>query len=360
MGIAVALLAALSWMLPLISADGRDETMSNAVPARDADAVSAESEQKGGEGRTSARVEVIEGVPVLILGERIQRRSGIETETLVPFSYRPETRAFALVVDIQPLLQLRAGYAEAVTEKAIAAAALSASEQSYQRTRRLHTEELVATRKLEEARSQWLADKARLAAAEHRIRGLRENAVQEWGEPLASWALSDRSGPFERLIERREMLLLVSLDSGRSLVGEAKTIAVGRNGNRREAKAARLISPAPRTDTISQGETYYFRADTGDLRTGMRVDAWIPAVGDALSGVLIPNSAVVWQGGAPWCYIQSGEERFVRRPLTQPIETQDGWFVESGFLAGEKLVTVGGQMLLSEEFRRQIPDEDDD
>jgi hypothetical protein len=37
-----------------------------------------------------------------------------------------------------------------------------------------------------------------------------------------------------------------------------------------------LISAAPQIDAISQGETWFFRVAVGDLRTGMRVTAWIP------------------------------------------------------------------------------------
>jgi hypothetical protein len=36
----------------------------------------------------------------------------------------------------------------------------------------------------------------------------------------------------------------------------------------------------------------------------------------------------------------------------------DGYFVSEGLKPDEELVIIGGQMLLSEEMRGQIPDED--
>jgi hypothetical protein len=50
----------------------------------------------------------------------------------------------------------------------------------------------------------------------------------------------------------------------------------------------------------------------------------------------------------------------LRRDLDVYTVTREGWIVKQGFHAGEQIVLHGAQMLLSEEFRWSIPDEDDD
>jgi hypothetical protein len=50
----------------------------------------------------------------------------------------------------------------------------------------------------------------------------------------------------------------------------------------------------------------------------------------------------------------------VRRPVRNLRPLDDGWFATDRSLEGQKLVGTGAQLLLSEEHRRHIPDEDDD
>ena len=91
----------------------------------------------------------------------------------------------------------------------------------------------------------------------------------------------------------------------------------------------------------------------------MRVAAWIPEQGENQSGVIIPKSALIWYMDQAFVYIKTDAEQFSRRTIDQYWATSDGYFVGGGINAGEQLVVTGGQMLLSEEFRGQIPNEDD-
>ena len=50
----------------------------------------------------------------------------------------------------------------------------------------------------------------------------------------------------------------------------------------------------------------------------------------------------------------------IGRNITQATKVANGYFIEKQLSADEELVTTGTQMLLSHEFRSQIPDEDDD
>ena len=90
------------------------------------------------------------------------------------------------------------------------------------------------------------------------------------------------------------------------------------------------------------------------------ISAWIPHGQETLQGVIIPDSSVVRHLGQSYVYIQLSEEQFVRRSIPIIMRAQQGYFVRHNIFPGEKLVTTGAQMLLSEEFRGQIPDEDDD
>jgi hypothetical protein len=73
-------------------------------------------------------------------------------------------------------------------------------------------------------------------------------------------------------------------------------------------------------------------------------------VGSSLKGVVIPASAIVWSEGKAWVYSQVSPERFSRTPVSTDLPVEDGFFAVQGFSAGDKIVTVGAQALLSEEM----------
>jgi hypothetical protein len=80
-----------------------------------------------------------------------------------------------------------------------------------------------------------------------------------------------------------------------------------------------------------------------------------------IDGVTLPASAVVWYAGKPWVYKKQGEESFIRLPISIDNETNGGWFNRSEKLAsGDNLVVNGAQLLLSEEFKYQIKNENQD
>ncbi|HAF01572.1 MAG TPA: hypothetical protein DCG63_09805, partial [Methylophilaceae bacterium] len=44
------------------------------------------------------------------------------------------------------------------------------------------------------------------------------------------------------------------------------------------------------------------------------------------SGVIIPNSAVVWHDGKSWIYQKQKNDLFTRIPIKTDTEVGDGWF----------------------------------
>jgi hypothetical protein len=294
------------------------------------------------------------------LTEKQQNVVGLATDILTAVTFQPEIMAYGKVIDIQPLLALHVRYQAAATEAEIASAAVALAQKNRDRLMTLHREDIVASRDLAQAEAQYRSDHARLEAARRLMREIRHEAQQAWGDSLTRIAFDGESPLFQEFLNRNRVLILIALPSGHALPPDRRSLFVARESDRSAAHQADLISPAPKTDDLVQGETYFFHAPSDRLRAGMRVNAWLPASSEALTGVAIPPSAIVWHSGKPWVYRRSEDGMFTRTEITAYHEHGDFWFVDRGLAAGDEIVVTGGQLLLSEEFRTDIPDEDDD
>jgi hypothetical protein len=104
---------------------------------------------------------------------------------------------------------------------------------------------------------------------------------------------------------------------------------------------------------------YFFQVSSKELHPGMNISAWIPEQDEQQSGFIIPKSALIWSMGQAFVYIRYDGKKFSRQLIEHYTETAEGYFVGNVLNPNTELVITGGQMLLSEELRGQIPDEDD-
>ncbi len=96
------------------------------------------------------------------------------------------------------------------------------------------------------------------------------------------------------------------------------------------------------------------KANAARLVPGMAVRGYVPLAQKPLTGVTIPDSAVVRQAGQGWVYIQTGDDTFTRRKVSLDHPQEGGWFVADGLAGGDRVVISGAQELLSEEQKYQI------
>src|SRR4029079_17388685 len=90
------------------------------------------------------------------------------------------------------------------------------------------------------------------------------------------------------------------------------------------------------------------------LAVGLPVTVSVPT-GPAVAGaVAIPASATVQWEGLLWAFVERAPGQFsrVRIPATNALS--DGWAVRGSIVPGDRIVTVGAEQLLSEEFRAQV------
>ncbi len=295
----------------------------------------------------------------VFLDTKAQLLSGLRTIILTPISQRAEFSAYGKAVNIQPLIDLRRRYLLVLTEQGGAMGRFKQAEQNSKRQLDLYREGAASKRNLQVQQAQWQTDKALLDASGVQGKAIVDEALLNWGRKLTEWALSTDADRLSAFLSGQKALLLITLPVNKQLANTIQSIEVEASGNRSAAIKAELISAALHTDNLAQGESYYFQADGRHIRTGMRVAAWIPEQGENRIGVNIPESALIWYLDQAFVYIKTADEQFNRRTIEQFSATADGYFVGNSIKPGELLVTTGAQMLLSEELKGQIPNEDD-
>ncbi len=123
----------------------------------------------------------------------------------------------------------------------------------------------------------------------------------------------------------------------------------------------RLVSLATRTDPRIQGQSFYYlvSGDSG-LLPGMSVMTFLPT-GRAVTGVLVPEDALVHAEGGTWVSRPRGRHLCPPPGAGRRADVADGFVVADLPEEGE-IVLSGAQALLSEEIRsrvRVVGDDDD-
>ncbi|MFZ2168776.1 MAG: hypothetical protein WAW61_03965 [Methylococcaceae bacterium] len=299
------------------------------------------------------------GQSVIRLSTETQKLSGIEVKTLMPVNHQTEFTANGKAINIQPLLGLRNRYLLALTERSSAKAKFKQAQQNISRQQDLYRHGVSSKRSLQEQQAQWQSYKAQVDATDFQGKAIIDEALLSWGKELTEWALSSDSDKLGVFLSGRKRLLHITLPTNKHLADNIQTIYIDTSGDRSKARKAELVSAAAQTGTTAQGESYYFQTGDKNIISGMNVTAWIPEQNIQLAGVIIPKSALIWYMGQAFVYLKTAQERFIRRMIDHYSVTSEGYFIPEAIKPGEQIVIKGGQMLLSEELRGQIPGEED-
>jgi hypothetical protein len=293
-------------------------------------------------------VQTVNGETVVILAADIQRASNINVEPLTASVIRPEQAAYASVVNVQPLIDLRYRIAAAREDVEKATATANASREQYQRNQALiKNSNSISEKTLQDAGATMQADQDILDAANVTKEGLIANLRLQFGDAITSAIGPPPSDLFQRLSNGSAALLLVSLPAKSPSPAPDEIAIDGLDGQR---IPAHKISASPQTDPTVQGNPYFYIADH-TMPAGTHTIAHIPLSGENTPGVLIPESAVLWYGGQRWVYVNISADHFARRPVSSGASVSGGFMVTSGFRPGDKVVVQGAQLLLSEELR---------
>lgn len=293
-----------------------------------------------------AQISFENGQANLTLDQQTQKRMGIEVATLAATVARAQAAVPAMVLSVQDLATFRNGYVATMLQIEKDRVDIEVAQNEYARLKTLFdNNQNVSEKALQAAEGSLRSLQADQRAAEQQLNLQAAIAEQQWGSVVAKWAL-DGSPELDRVLAMREILLQVTLPLG-TTYDALPTISVQVPG--RTNTAATLISPFPRVDPRIQGRSFlYATSPKQDFTPGLNLLAHV-SVGNAMRGVILPSSAVVWSEGKAWAYVQTEANQFSRRELATGVPVENGYFLSSGFSAGTKVVSRGAQSLLSEE-----------
>jgi membrane fusion protein, multidrug efflux system len=304
----------------------------------------------------ASRVTHEDGKTVLAFDPPAQRVNGIALVTLGADKRSAASQANGVVLQLQPLLDLKTSFNAAQMDIVKARAASQASQAEYKRLLGLNQEgQNVSEKAIETARAAAESDLAVLENAQQSLVVLKSSMQLHWGTVLAGWLEQD-SPELDALLAQRTFLLQVTATAGASQLAPKQAIAQLPDGTH---ISAQLVGTLPLLDPRLQAVSYlYIVSAHPELIPGINLPVSLPA-GPPRGGVVVPYGAVVWWQGGAWCYVEEAPGKFTRAEVSTTNPAPTGWFVSEGIPAGTQVVTAGAQTLLSEEFRSQIQTDED-
>lgn len=355
-----------------------------------------------------------DGVPTVRLSEAAQHNVGLELAMPTPAELGADQPVPVVVLDPQPLAELQGRLRAARHELDAARAQAASSAKEHARVRALFEDDRNASeRAVEAAAAQAAADRGREQVALAALAALREGATATWGAALARDLEAEGRGAAARFASGREALLRVQLRADDPVPAEPRLLIT--LAGRATPLTARPMGAgaAGAAGDGGWGRSLVFRVEGGGLLPGQRLSGRL--LGGATApepGVTVPAAAVIWHAGQPWIYIQETNEpqavsrspraaappaavaraasggsddddddraapgaasaagaapartaaqlpAFQRRAVPYARRVGDGWFLP-GYAEDDLVVVRGAQVLLSEELKFQIRNENDD
>ena len=291
------------------------------------------------------------GEVVITLDAATQKVMGLQTAPLVAKELSPEVKAFGRVVDPAPLgdLLIELGRAELTYDN---------THRELERMKVLKKDNNVSERAFETTEAQYRLDLAAVGAVVAKIQRGWGNKMAELTGPIVVPVGTQRkpSVPFELADVRNNFLVRLDLRMGEVLKDQSSVARIVGLDEQASPVEAQFFDFAPTVDpqTQSRGLFFLIAGKRADMTPGVAVTGFIKTDQQAESGVVVPRNAVVRFNGATWIYIQTGEENFSRVKVASDRPVEEGWFVRGGLKADDKVVTIGGQQLLSEELKSQV------
>ncbi len=287
-----------------------------------------------------------------------------------------------LLAMVLPLHQSTTNRTELESAAKTTQAELEAAQQELGRVQDLYKDRIVPKRRVEQAQKDVAVLQARLASARSQLslldmsQALSGKMIPPTLErftlrsPLAGTVVTVWMTPGALLEAGQELFTIVDLErvwiEGRlfeSDLAKVQHIEQARFDALTlatplilSAPAAHLVMIGSVIDPVTRSVPLIFEAKNpqGQLRIGMHGELFVPT-GAVIRGLAIPTSAVVDDKGIAVAFVQREGETFERRELALGIQSDGYVHVNSGVVAGERVVTTGAYRVHLASLSSELP-----
>jgi hypothetical protein len=279
------------------------------------------------------------GDVIVTVDTNLQQTIGLQTTALEPAQASPEIKAYGRVMDPSGLAALTA---ELVT----AEAAEKASQAELQRLKTLAAQSNASERSVQAAQATAVHDQAQAQSVRLRL-------LAAWGSAIAQ--RKDLPEFAQSLGLQQSALVQLDVPASDAPAEPPTQARLFTLQDETKPLEAQLLGPAPSVDPQMQGRGFLLLVNPNPMRLvpGAAVTGYLSLAGKALSGILLPRSAIVRFNGKTWVYLQTSDGTFQRQAVVLDVPMEKGWFVGQGLKPHDKVITVGAQQLLSEELKGQ-------
>ncbi len=267
----------------------------------------------------------------VVIDPAVQARLQIRTNPLqAVHGAAVAATGFARVLDPAPLLALLSD-----TDAATATAQASAAEAA--RTNGLVKDATVSAKTNEAAQAQARTDAAKLLQ-------LKQRLSLEWGPSFAALPAPALQQLGADLTSAKAAIVRIDMPAGAGIKGASQAqLDFGALGQ----VTAKVVGVARTADLKLQSPgliAIVTGPDAAYLSAGLSATTQLFGAADD-DGVLIPNNALLRQGGQVFAFVKTGAKSFDKRVVHPARLTAQGIVVTSGFHAGDSVVVQGAQAL---------------
>lgn len=273
------------------------------------------------------------GAPLVVtLDEAALARAGIELASLEADQLAPEVLAYGRVLDPVPASAV-------LSNLAAARAAADAAERERVRVEGLARNGVNASaREVEAARATAARAQADLEQADYRV-----DALLGAARPT----LGDLSELARGLGRRQVALVRVDVPGGRERPQPEHGARLTAYPETSRTLSARYLGPAPEADPRRPGWSFSFLVTEAPPPPGSPVWAHLAVTGEPVSGVHVPERALLRSEGRLFAFVALGGGRFERRVIEARVLPDGSAFATQGLSPGDSVVVSGAQQLLS-------------
>ena len=184
----------------------------------------------------------------------------------------------------------------------------------------------------------------------------------EWGNKFYQIFSNSKNDELKNIISGTSKLIKITFSPGQINLEVPNKINISSMAQINSDYKALYFSDSPEVDVSRSGKSFYYLVHDNKILNGEKFTGHSLASPKDQLFLFIPKESVIWSNGMPWAYIHiNNTEKYIKKSLGGLRETNNGWIIEEGnFKAGDLIVTKGAQLLLSEEFKYQIKNENED